>query len=81
MTGEGRQAQTEAIGAVWFVYSEAGEPMGRLYRGEGALEPAVGARMPEGDEWHSAEITGVRELAPTCAMRRFRVSVRMDAGG
>ena len=67
--------QTQAIETVWFVYSEQGEPLGRLYREEGAPDPEVGARMPEGDGWASATITAVRELAPTCAMRRFRVTI------
>ena len=67
--------QTQAIETVWFVYSEQGEPLGRLYREEGAPDPEVGARMPDGDGWPSATITAVRELAPTCAMRRFRVTI------
>ena len=67
--------QTQAIETVWFVYSEQGEPIGRLYREEGAPDPEVGARMPEGEGWASATITAVRELAPTCAMRRFRVTI------
>ena len=67
--------QTQAIETVWFVYSEQGEPLGRLYREEGAPDPEVGARMPDGDGWTSAVITEVRELAPTCAMRRFRVTI------
>ena len=67
--------QTQAIETVWFVYSEQGEPLGRLYREEGAPDPEVGARMPDGDGWRSDTITAVRELAPTCAMRRFRVTI------
>ena len=43
--------QTQAIETVWFVYSEQGEPLGRLYREEGAPDPEVGARMPDGDGW------------------------------
>ncbi len=66
---------TQAIETVWFVYSEQGEPLGRLYREEGAPGPEVGARMPDGDGWASATIATVRELAPTCAMRRFRVTI------
>ena len=67
--------QTQAIETVWFVYSEDGRPLGRLYMEEGAPDPEVGARMPDGDGWASATITAVRELAPTCAMRRFRVTI------
>ena len=67
--------QTQAIETVWFVYSEDGRPLGRLYMEEGAPAPEVDARMPDGDGWARATITAVRELAPTCAMRRFRVTV------
>ena len=68
--------QTQAIETVWFVYSEDGKPLGRLYMEEGAPAPEVGAAMPDGDGWADAVITAVRELAPTCAMRRFRVTIR-----
>ena len=67
--------QTQAIETVWFVYSDDGKPLGRLYMEEGAPAPEVGALMPDSDSWTSAFITAVRELAPTCAMRRFRVTV------
>ena len=67
--------QTQAIETVWFVYSEQGKPLGRLYCEEGAPPPAVGDRMPDSDSWARAVITAVRELAPTCAMRRFRVAI------
>lgn len=72
--------QTQSIETVWFVYSEDGKPLGRHYSEEGAPAPAVGAEMPPGDGWPGAVITGVRELAPTCAMRRFRVTVGGRAG-
>ena len=72
--------QTQAIETVWFVYSEDGKPLGRVYMEEGAPAPEVGAAMPDGDGWESAVVTAVRELAPTCAMRRFRVSVRQGGG-
>ena len=67
--------QTQAIETVWFVYSEQGEPLGRLYMEEGAPAPEAGAAIPDGEGWTSAVITAVRELAPTCAMRRFRVTI------
>ena len=68
--------QTQAIETVWFVYSEDGKPLGRLFMEEGAPAPQVGDPMPDdGDAWTKAVITAVRELAPTCAMRRFRVTV------
>ena len=70
--------QTQAIETVWFVYSEEGKPLGRLYMEEGAPAPEVGAPMPDGEGWTDAVIAAVRELAPTCAMRRFRVTVAIS---
>ena len=68
--------QTEAIGAVWFLYSEDEQPMGRTYRCEGEPTPELGLRFLFGDEGKEVEIIGFRELGPTCLMRRFRVEVR-----
>ncbi len=68
--------QTEAISAVWFLYSEANEPMGRLYRREGEGEPVVGSIITDGEQWEGAEIVEAKELTPTCLMRRFRVVLR-----
>ena len=68
--------QTAAVAAVWFVYSEEGKPLGRVYVGEDAGAPVAGARLADGEGWRDAEIASVRELAPTCAMRRWRVVVR-----
>ncbi len=75
MVGNIVKEQTEAVAAVWFVYSEQGKPLGRVYVGEDAGAPVVGARLADGEGWRDAEIAGVRELAPTCAMRRWRVVV------
>ena len=72
--------QTQAIETVWFVYSEDGKPLGRLYMEEGAPAPEVGALMPDGEGWTSGVIIAVQELAPTCAMRRFRVTVGQSSG-
>ena len=67
--------QTQAIETVWFVYGEDGKPLGRLYMEEGAPAPEVGDSIPDAEGWTSAVITAVHELAPTCAMRRFRVTI------
>ena len=67
--------QTQAIETVWFVYSEDGKPLGRHFLEEGSPPPQIGAPMPGNGGWTAAVITAVRELAPTCAMRRFRVTV------
>ena len=77
MIGNMSKEQTAAVSAVWFVYSEQNKPLGRLYVSEGADPPSAGAPIADGDGWQDAEIAAVRELAPTCAMRRWRVTVRM----
>ena len=70
------QQQTAAVSAVWFVYSEGNEPLGRVYMDGDAAAPTAGAAIADGEGWRRAEIAAVRELAPTCAMRRFRVTIR-----
>ena len=72
----GSQQRTEAIEAVWFLYSEDEQPMGRVYRREGEPAPAIGLRFRHGDGEAEVEIVRCRELGPTCLMRRFRVVVR-----
>ena len=76
MIGNMSKEQTAAVSAVWFVYSEQNKPLGRLYASEGADPPSAGAPIADGDGWQDAEIASARELAPTCAMRRWRVTVR-----
>ena len=73
MSGEG---QTDAIEALWFLYSEDARPMGRTYRREGQPTPQVGLRFRQGDDDSEVEIVEFRELGPTCLMRRFHVVVR-----
>ena len=75
MVGNIVKEQTAAVAAVWFVYSEEGKPLGRVYVGEDAGAPVAGARLADGEGWRDAVVAGVRELAPTCAMRRWRVVV------
>ena len=76
MVGNMVNEQTAAVSAVWFVYSEQNKPLGRVYVSEDADAPAAGARIADGDGWRDAEIAAARELAPTCAMRRWRVVAR-----
>ena len=71
----GSQEQTEAIEAVWFLYSEDELPMGRVYRREGEPAPVIGLRFRQGDGDSEVEIVQFRELGPTCLMRRSRVVV------
>ena len=65
--------------AVWFLYSEGDQPLGQVYRGKEAAIPTVGGLISNGARWKSAEVVSFEELAATCAMKRFRVVVRVTA--
>ena len=54
--------------------------MGQLYRSEDLAVPVVGGRITDGDRWAHAEVVDFEELVATCAMRRFRVVVRVLRG-
>ena len=60
--------------AVWFLYSDADEPLGQIYRGEEDAVPAAGDRIEH--EGRMFEVVRYTELRASCAMRRFRVVVR-----
>ena len=58
----------------WFLYSEDDVPLGRIYRSSG---PQVEVRGEDGPSFESAEVVSFTELRATCAMRRFKVVVRV----
>ena len=58
----------------WFLYSEDDVPLGRIYRSN---DPQVEARVEDGPGFASAEVVNFTELRATCAMRRFKVVVRV----
>ena len=62
--------------ATWFLYTEADEPLGRVYRHDSS-GPSVGDRLKDAERWGVAEVIAFEELRPTCAMRRFKVVVRI----
>ena len=62
--------------ATWFLYTEADEPLGRVYRSDSS-EPNPGDRLEDAERWGVAEVIAFEELRPTCAMRRFKVVVRI----
>ena len=63
--------------AAWYLYNEDGAPAGhRIVEGDSPF-PAVGDRVDGGGEWSEAEIVAFEELAHVCAMRRFKVIVRI----
>lgn len=58
----------------WFLFDEGGQALGQVYR---PTMPKVGARIERGQRFQTAEVVEFTELRPTCAMRRFRVVVRV----
>ena len=63
--------------AVWFLYSAEGEALGSVYRREVEAVPEVGLRLTFGDGATLLEVMEYEEIRATCAMRRFRVVVRV----
>ena len=71
------RAKDESISAAWFLYSEAGEPLGPIFRRSDEAVPSVGERITNVGGWTTAEVVEVEELRPTCAVQRYRVVLRM----
>ena len=69
--------RTARPAAVWFLYSEADEPLGQLYRDSGGAVPAAGTPLSDGAKWERAEVVSFLELRSTCEIRRFRVIIRV----
>ena len=63
--------------AVWFLYSEDGLPLGQVYRNIDDTIPTTGTQLANGERWNAAEVVSFEELTTTCAMRRFRVVLRL----
>jgi hypothetical protein len=51
--------------------------MGQKYRRASEADPLVGARIDDVAGWGTVEVVSFEEMAATCAMRRFRVVVRV----
>ncbi|MEE3004480.1 MAG: hypothetical protein VX638_03390 [Chloroflexota bacterium] len=58
----------------WFLYLEDDMPLGRVYR---SSDPRAEAQIEDGPGFASAEVVSCTELRATCAMRRFKVIVRI----
>ena len=66
--------------AAWFLYSESGEPMGRVYRQtDPEAEPTPRERFKAEHRRGTLEVVSFEELSSACILRRFRVVVR-EAG-
>ena len=60
--------------ATWYLSSEDGEPLGQIYR-RGV--PEVDAIIQGREQSKTAQVVSFTELRATCAMRRFKVVVRV----
>ena len=58
----------------WYLFSEEDEPLGQTCR---AGVPEAGAQIEGGQGFEIAQVVSFTELRATCAMRRFRVVVRI----
>ncbi len=58
----------------WFLYSEEDVQLGRVYR---SGVPQVDVQIDEGPGLATALVVSFTELTATCAMRRFKVVVRV----
>ncbi len=63
--------------AAWFLYGEDGRPLGQVYRGLDGAAPIAGERVACGEPLGAAEVVSFEELSATCALRRWRVVVRL----
>ena len=61
--------------AVWFLFSDKGEPLGQVYRSGDEAIPEVGATIDAVAGLKAARVVEFQELRATCAIRRFRVVV------
>ena len=63
--------------AIWFLYTESGDPLGRVYRSGDDMLPSPGVLLEDAGRWGKANVIAFEELRPTCAMRRFKVFIRV----
>jgi len=68
------RASTCLPATTWFLYSEEDVPLGRVYR---SGVPQVDVQIEEGPAFAVAQVVSFTELRATCAMRRFKVVVRV----
>ena len=62
------------VAATWFLKSEAGQPLGQVYRADGEAAPEAGSRVED-----LGQVASFKELGPTCGMRRFEVIIKTTA--
>ena len=70
----GAAADTCIPATVWYLSSEDDEPLGQIYR---SGVPEVDAVIEGREQFHTARVVSFTELRATCAMRRFKVVLRV----
>ncbi len=68
------RAETCLPTTTWYLFTEEDEPLGQIYR---AGLPEVDAQIEGGQGFEIAQVVSFTELGATCAIRRFRVVVRI----
>ena len=63
--------------AAWYLFAEDGQPLGQMIQEGESPFPVIGQRLTDGKDWRVAEVVGFEDLAHICAMRRFRVVIRV----
>ena len=58
----------------WYLFLEDVEPLGQIYR---CGVPEVNAEIQGREHFQTARVVSFTELRATCAMRRFRVVLRV----
>jgi hypothetical protein len=58
----------------WFLFDEDGQALGQVYK---KALPQAGVPIDGGPRFEAAVVVEFTELQATCAMRRFRVVVRI----
>ena len=67
-------AETCLPTTIWYLFSENDERLGQIYR-RGV--PKIDAIIEGRGQFQTAQVVSFSELRATCAMRRFRVVVRV----
>ncbi|MBI4339347.1 MAG: hypothetical protein HY680_05275 [Chloroflexi bacterium] len=63
--------------AAWFLISQEGKPLGMYLQERANPAPEEGERIRHGDGWQEAKVLAWEELPRVCAMRRYRVVIRI----
>ncbi len=73
-----QRSETCLPSATWFLFAEEdAKPLGQIFRSGDSAVPTVGEQVTLRGDAQNAVVVDFTELRATCAIRRFRVVVRM----